>query len=59
VKTYRGVTYYRNERDAERVRRELRSAGHTEARLVHYTRGVAVQQRRSGNYWNAERGRFE
>ncbi len=47
--TYRGVTYFPDEREALRARDAAR-ASHPGARVVHFSRGYAVQLRTSGPY---------
>ncbi len=49
-KRYKGVTYWQTFDEAERMRDNLITAGASEARIVGYERGYAVQLYKSGVY---------
>lgn len=50
MKHHKGVTYFREYNDAERVLQDVQKV-HPRAHIVDYTRGFAIQFEYSGNYY--------
>jgi hypothetical protein len=57
ITTYRNVTYYRDRSEAQ-LMLTIMGRNNPQARLVEYERGFAIQQRKSGKYFNVQVGDF-